>query len=112
MSCSEDEGLSSAHLQLVNPRINEVQFHLRLISFVCSFYCILYYLDINECNNGYHDCSENASCVNTPGSFKCTCKPGYTGDGRLCLGTVYRLIYFPSLFSEVKLALVVTLQEK
>lgn len=40
--------------------------------------------DINECENGRNDCHVNANCTNTVGSFNCTCKVGYTGDGRIC----------------------------
>ncbi|XP_028855715.1 cartilage oligomeric matrix protein [Denticeps clupeoides] len=36
--------------------------------------------DINECEVSNGDCVENANCINTPGSFRCTCKPGYSGD--------------------------------
>lgn len=32
------------------------------------------------------DCSENAECINTEGSFECVCKLGFTGDGRDCEG--------------------------
>ena len=43
-------------------------------------------LDINEClvNNG--DCDHN--CVNTAGSYYCTCNTGYrlSNDSRECLG--------------------------
>ena len=31
-------------------------------------------------------CSENAVCNNTKGSYNCSCKPGYSGDGRTCEG--------------------------
>jgi len=43
-------------------------------------------VDIDECvvNNG--GCSISADCINTPGSFNCTCLPGYTGDGIICGG--------------------------
>ena len=43
-------------------------------------------VDIDECavNNG--NCSENANCTNTHGSFDCTCNSGYTGDGYTCIG--------------------------
>lgn len=40
-------------------------------------------------------CSPNATCIDTPGSFTCTCNPGYTGDGfRLCDGesTLFNII--------------------
>ena len=34
-----------------------------------------------------HDCSSYADCSNVMGSFQCTCKSGFTGDGRACEGT-------------------------
>ncbi|KAL9975103.1 hypothetical protein ACROYT_G012219 [Oculina patagonica] len=40
--------------------------------------------DIDECSNGSHDCDVNANCTNTVGSYNCTCKEGYAGDGRSC----------------------------
>ncbi|XP_063056774.1 cartilage oligomeric matrix protein [Engraulis encrasicolus] len=36
--------------------------------------------DINECEINNGDCVQNANCINTPGSYRCTCKPGFTGD--------------------------------
>ena len=44
-------------------------------------------LDIDECTEGLDDCSDDAVCVNTEGSFSCTCERGFTGDGRVCLVT-------------------------
>ena len=41
--------------------------------------------DINECGEA-HNCSSNAVCNNTKGSYNCTCKPGYEGDGNNCKG--------------------------
>ncbi|KAK4392331.1 Wall-associated receptor kinase [Sesamum angolense] len=35
--------------------------------------------DINECEN--NPCDEHGICINTPGSFNCSCKKGYFGDG-------------------------------
>ena len=43
-----------------------------------------FYLDIDECAEGSHECSANAVCNNTKGSYNCTCNPGYYGDGRSC----------------------------
>ncbi|KAL9953464.1 hypothetical protein ACROYT_G040886 [Oculina patagonica] len=40
--------------------------------------------DIDECAEGTHSCDANAECINTKGSYNCTCKPGYLGDGRKC----------------------------
>ena len=41
-------------------------------------------IDIDEClmNNG--GCHSDANCTNIPGSYECTCKPGYYGDGINC----------------------------
>ena len=41
-------------------------------------------LDLNECSSNSDDCHVNAICHNTVGSYTCTCKPGYKGDGRAC----------------------------
>merc|ERR1711881_168936 len=40
--------------------------------------------DVDECTTGSHTCSSDATCTNTEGSFTCTCKTGYTGDGFTC----------------------------
>ncbi|XP_078621255.1 protein crumbs homolog 1-like [Branchiostoma floridae x Branchiostoma japonicum] len=36
-------------------------------------------LDIDECLTS--PCHDFAGCINEPGSYSCTCKHGYTGDG-------------------------------
>ena len=43
-------------------------------------------LDINECDEGSHNCKH--ICTNTAGSFECSCNNGYRLDdnGRNCLG--------------------------
>ncbi|CAH3032913.1 unnamed protein product, partial [Pocillopora meandrina] len=40
--------------------------------------------DTDECSSGSHDCSADAYCNNTVGSFTCTCKAGFSGDGKKC----------------------------
>ena len=47
--------------------------------------------DIDECKTYPDKCHVNATCNNTYGSHVCICKPGYTGDGRNCTGTVNNL---------------------
>ncbi len=44
------------------------------------------FLDINECTNQSDNCHHNATCNNNDGSYNCTCKPGYTGNGTYCEG--------------------------
>ena len=44
-------------------------------------------LDVDEClPGGTNDCSPNATCANTAGSYQCTCKDGFTGNGQTCTG--------------------------
>ena len=48
-------------------------------------YCSLG-IDIDECSASSPVCDSNANCSNTRGSYICTCKSGYTGDGKTCQG--------------------------
>ncbi len=47
--------------------------------------CKLLLIEDDECENGLHDCDMNASCENTDGSFECTCRDGFLGDGKICI---------------------------
>ena len=48
--------------------------------------------DIDECSKNSHNCSyTTATCTNTNGSFKCICKPGFSGDGHNCTGIEHYL---------------------
>uniref|UniRef100_A0A3B5M766 Crumbs cell polarity complex component 2b n=1 Tax=Xiphophorus couchianus TaxID=32473 RepID=A0A3B5M766_9TELE len=47
-------------------------------SCTCSpFFTVLCDLDVNECE--VSPCLHEGICINTPGGFKCICRPGYTG---------------------------------
>ena len=46
----------------------------------------LTFADLDECSLGTGNCDSNATCSNTPGSFDCTCNPGYSGNGESCSG--------------------------
>jgi hypothetical protein len=45
-------------------------------------------VNVNECtissSSSQHNCHLHASCVDTPGSFKCSCNSGYSGNGVIC----------------------------
>ena len=49
----------------------------------CPLYPLLC-IDIDECELGFDDCNENATCTDTLGSFSCACNPGFEGDGLNC----------------------------
>ena len=44
--------------------------------------------EVDECTLGSHDCDKNAECINTDGSFICTCKKGFSkaGTNGACTG--------------------------
>ncbi|KAL8178951.1 UNVERIFIED_CONTAM: Signal peptide, CUB and EGF-like domain-containing protein 3 [Gekko kuhli] len=44
----------------------------------------VFYEDVDECVDGTDNCHIDAICQNTPKSYKCICKSGYTGDGKHC----------------------------
>ena len=45
---------------------------------------------MDECALDIDNCHGLADCANTPGSFNCTCQPGYSGDGvTLCESKLY-----------------------
>ena len=46
----------------------------------------IHYPDFNECDLPDNGCDRDAECVNTEGSYQCTCNTGYTGDGHTCSG--------------------------
>ena len=39
--------------------------------------------DVDECSNE-NDCHNKSDCSNTLGSYKCSCKMGFVGDGKFC----------------------------
>ena len=45
-------------------------------------------VDIDECEEGSHNCHVNATCLNRIGSFLCSCNDGYIGNGVNCKGAL------------------------
>jgi len=45
-------------------------------------------IDTNECLKNNGGCHSDAICTNTPGSFNCACKSGYSGNGFNCTGNL------------------------
>ena len=56
-------------------------------------------IDVNECTASSSMCHENAFCNNTLGSYNCSCKPGYFGDGKTCKGKIGRCLHHSSFQS-------------
>jgi len=91
----------SLNMQLYRHLANLVSLSMRCFSFHLSHDCekkpiskkmlILknnykYHLDIEECQTNTDNCHVDANCTNTKGSFYCTCRTGYSGNGVTCVG--------------------------
>ena len=61
--------------------------------------------DIDECLLDSHSCDRNAMCMNTDGSFTCSCSPGTTGDGFSC-GKLLIIITFHHILNYTLYSLV------
>ena len=46
----------------------------------------LFKSDVDECSLDPSPCDENSNCTNNDGSYNCTCKEGYQGNGSTCEG--------------------------
>lgn len=57
---------------------------------MCSSFSSPTPADINECEVEPNTC-QFGTCTNTPGSFQCTCQPGFvlSDNKRRCYGTDY-----------------------
>ncbi len=58
-------------------------------SFLRTHFIIKYKVfvtDIDDCAIDTHTCDAMATCMNTLGSYECTCNEGYEGDGFMCTG--------------------------
>ena len=53
------------------------------------------FTDIDECP---HACGSNSLCVNNPGSYSCSCKPGFLGDPYFSAGCTGMKSYFWTIF--------------
>ena len=72
--------------------ISQPNFTKHLVHFILHLIerLVLFSSDIDECTTSPSACHVNAHCNNTIGSYCCTCNPGYTGNGKSCIGTKAR----------------------
>ena len=62
---------------------------VKCFHYVSEISSINFQIDIDECKGSNNvNCDENANCSNTVGSYNCTCKDGFTGDGHSCSGKI------------------------
>ena len=65
-----------------------------LTATVCTNIKYYDFADIDECSSpDANNCSVNASCINTEGSFNCSCNKGFAGDGFNCSGKSCQILF-------------------
>ena len=58
------------------------------------------FTDFDKCSLEPSPCDEKSDCGNSEGSYSCTCKTGFTGNGAICEGVRYqKTIHFASILS-------------
>ena len=65
--------------------------------FVCQntyAYCIIHTVISENRSEQTDGCADEmvAECINTVGSYNCTCRMGFTGNGMTCTGETYVLV--------------------
>ena len=53
---------------------------------------MFFFADVDECTTSFPVCDVNADCQNTLGSYLCSCKDDFSGDGKTCLGEDVHLL--------------------
>lgn len=66
--------------------------------FFSRLYHKTFFTDVNECTKENGGCSQ--ICINTYGSYTCSCKDGYIAKGKSCEG---KSVTFQLLHREIKL---------
>jgi len=50
----------------------------------CKNVSFFFFQDIDECNSNSNNCHQYAKCINTYGSYNCSCSSGFYGNGTYC----------------------------
>ena len=92
VACSKSSVINSNPLLLPHPPLLHSDTIWR--HHICDFsypykqflFFLMLFVDLNECTMNTHNCNAKNYCNNTVGSFTCTCKPGFSGNGISCTG--------------------------
>ena len=78
--------LASTKLDAEKTLLSSKHIYCSTIFILLYLFTFSFYADIDECVAGNSECDVRADCVNTAGSYNCTCKTGFSGNGSTCEG--------------------------
>ena len=93
--CWDQESLLPWQHDITTSSFYSDQFLREFASFQISFpklkvyiyrWSCLFVPDVDECTASEQLCDFNANCINTHGSYYCSCFSGFSGDGNTCIG--------------------------
>jgi hypothetical protein len=70
----------------------------------CLLFCFFSYIlsDIDECTKKTDNCTSNATCNNTAGSYECICDNGFYCNGSNCEGIFITLFACRIFFETIE----------
>lgn len=63
--------------------------HYPCIDIFLTLLFLIFCIDVNECLTNNGGCE--GLCINTPGSYRCHCPPGFMVADAKCEGKLYRI---------------------
>ena len=78
---------SYCNIAVLVPQLCKTRYYCLQAKKQLAINLLSFFTDNDECAQNTHTCSLTSGvCKNTPGSFRCSCKPGFIGDGHNCEG--------------------------
>ena len=83
--------LMVASTATVHKAFKEMEHFVMVLFYLCIYIELIWDVaaDVDECQDPDAVCDINANCSNTYGSYFCTCRTGYTGNGSQCNGKTH-----------------------
>ena len=67
----------------------------------CDQVVLFSFIAIDQCGTILNNCDHNALCVSDIVAVKCTCQPGYSGNGTSCAGMSSMCVVFSTSFFSI-----------
>ena len=83
---SRRKGGGLSRIQQMPPPMYYIFYPFYILLPLLYILCFVVWIDLYECIINNDDCSFYGDCTNVVGSYQCTCRHGFTKDGKNCQG--------------------------